>query len=441
MNKERGKVERWLAFKCCRGMARATFLKQQSLLPPFFSPCTLFVMQHIIFRFWLVLAVAGAPFGEILLAQTNLSITAHAKAQYKVALQAVAQAQRKNPKWVSPRSLRDDTLFMVSPRDWTSGFFAGNLWYLYELTGSKKWKRQAQAFTSPLESEKTNGTTHDLGFKMYGSFGNGYRLTKDPHYRDVLIQSARTLATRFNPQVGCLRSWDHSRDKWDFSVIIDNMMNLELLFWAFRETKDSALYKIAVSHANTTMENHFRPDYSSYHVIGYDPKTGEVKQRHTHQGYSHESAWSRGQSWGLYGFTMCFRETGNRAYLTHAQHIARFLLNHPNLPADLVPYWDYNAPDIPKAPRDASAAAVMAAALYELSTYVPDSATQYVAAADKIIQSLTTHYRTAPGTHYGFLLKHSTGHLPGKHEIDVPLVYADYYYLEALLRQQRLRKR
>ena len=372
-------------------------------------------------------------------AQKRLSDIEQAKAQFTYAFDEIAKSKARDPKVVSPRSVREDTLFMVPSRDWTSGFFAGNLWYLYELTQDKKWMQQAQAFTAPLEREKTNGTTHDMGFKMYCSFGNGYRLTKDPNYKAILLESARTLATRFNPTVGSLRSWDHSRDKWDFPVIIDNMMNLELLFWAFKQTNDSLFYKVAVAHANTTMKNHYRPDYSSYHVIDYDVKTGQVTKRNTHQGYSHESAWARGQSWGLYAFTMCYRETGNKAYLTHAENIANFILKHPNLPSDLVPYWDYNAPDIQNAPRDVSAASLMASAFYELSTLVLAKASFYKSTADKIMNSLSTKYRAEPMTNKGFLLTSSTGHLPNKHEINVPIVYADYYYLEALLRKKKLK--
>ncbi|HOY21343.1 MAG TPA: glycoside hydrolase family 88 protein [Haliscomenobacter sp.] len=373
-------------------------------------------------------------------AQPKLPPLDHATLQFKLALKAIDQAKTKNANLVSPRSLREDTLFMVPSRDWTSGFFAGNLWYLYELSGDQFWQQKAREFTAHIEREKTNGTTHDMGFKMYCSFGNGYRLSKDPQYRDILLQSARTLSTRFNEKIGCLRSWDHSTDKWAFPVIIDNMMNLELLFWAFKQTQDSLFYKVAVSHANTTMSNHFRPDYSSYHVVGYDVKTGQAIQKNTHQGYSHESAWARGQSWGLYAYAMCYRETGKTAYLQHAENIAQFILNHPNLPKDLVPYWDFNAPDIPNAPRDASAAALMASAFYELGTLVPAKAKFYHQTADKILQNLTKKYRSAPNTHAGFLLTQSTGHLPGKHEINVPIVYADYYYLEALLRKKNLRK-
>jgi unsaturated chondroitin disaccharide hydrolase len=365
-------------------------------------------------------------------------IIEQAAIQFNYAFEEIAKAKAKNPIAVSPRSMRADTLFMVPAKDWTSGFFAGNLWYMYELTNDKKWLQRAQEFTAPIENQKMDSTTHDLGFKLYCSFGNGYRLTKTPQYRDVLLQSARTLTTRFNEKVGSLRSWDHHKEVWQFPVIIDNMMNLELLFWAFKETKDSTFYKVAVSHANTTMKNHYRVDFSSYHVVDYDEKTGQVTKKNTHQGFSHESAWARGQAWGLYAFTMCYRETGDKKYLQHAENIANFILKHPNLPTDLVPYWDYNAPEIPNAPRDVSAAALMASAFYEMSTLIPEKSEFYRKTADKIMASIAEKYTAAPKTNKGFLLTNSTGHLPDKTEINVPIVYADYYYLEALLRKKNL---
>jgi unsaturated chondroitin disaccharide hydrolase len=360
--------------------------------------------------------------------------------QLKYSLSEVAKAKVRYPKVVSPRSMRDDTLFMVPSKDWTSGFYAGNLWYTYELTNDEFWKQKAIEFTAPIENEKNDKTTHDLGFKLYCSFGNGYRLSSNPAYKEILLQSARTLCTRYNPIVGSMRSWDHSTDKWAFPVIIDNMMNLDLLFWAFKQTQDSLFYNVAINHANTTMKNHFREDYSSYHVIDYDAKTGKVTKKNTHQGYSHESAWARGQAWALYGFSMCYRETGNKVYLKQAEKIAEFLLNHPNLPKDLIPYWDFNAPNIPNAPRDVSAATIMASALYEMSIQVSEKNKYYREIADRIMDNVKNNYMCKPKTNGGFLLNNSTGHLPGNHEINVPIVYADYYYLEALLRKRILDK-
>jgi unsaturated chondroitin disaccharide hydrolase len=371
-------------------------------------------------------------------AQKLNKVFSDAEKQTRVMLKEIPAAQAGKSELVSPRTLDKGNLRLVQSRDWTSGFFPGVLWFLYEYTGNNEWLPLAKSYTANIEKEKWNGGTHDMGFKIYCSFGTGYRLTNDQQYRDVIIQSARTLSTRFNKTIGCLRSWDHNKDKWDFPVIIDNMMNLELLFAATKLTGDSSFYKIAVSHANTTMKNHFRPDYSSYHVIDYDSTTGNVRKKNTHQGYSHESAWSRGQAWALYGYTMCYRETKDPAYLQQAENIAKYMFTHKNMPSDLVPYYDFDAPGIPNEPRDASAAAVSASGLYELSTYSKNGK-QYRKWADKICESLTKNYRSPIGENKGFLLLHSTGSKPGNSEVDVPLSYADYYYLEALLRSRKLK--
>lgn len=317
---------------------------------------------------------------------------------------------------------------------WVSGFYPGTLLYLYEQTKDPVLYKETERILKVLEKEKDNKTTHDLGFMMYCSFGLANEIKPKPAYRDILITSAKSLASRFNPTVGCIQSWDSKSD--DFLVIIDNMMNLELLFWATRATGDSSYYKIAVTHANTTMKNHFRPDYSSYHVVNYNAKTGAVQQRRTDQGYADESAWARGQAWGLYGYTLMYRETKDQKYLDQANHIARFILDHPNLPADKIPYWDFNAPNIPNALRDASAAAVMASAFLELSKYNGKPAKQeYFKTAEKMIQILSSpKYKAAPGTNGGFILMHGVGHMPKKSEVDVPLTYGDYYYIEALKR-------
>jgi hypothetical protein len=360
------------------------------------------------------------------------------ESQMDYALRESSRVASRNSDKVSPRTVRNDSLILVASKDWCSGFFPGGLWYLYELTGNKKWAAQAENYTLPLEKEKMNAGTHDMGFKMFTSFGNGLRLTNNATYRDILIQSARTNIKRFNPITGVIRSWDHSRDKWANPVIIDNMMNLELLFWAFKETKDSAFYKVAVSHANTTMKNHFRPDFSSYHVIDYDVQTGAVVKKNTHQGYAHASAWARGQAWAFYGYTVCYRETGKKEYLNLAENIAQYILNHPRLPSDLVPYWDFDDPKIPHVPRDASAAAITASALYELANLQPYKKNYYQGFADKILASLSSTDYLAPvaSSSHGFLLNHSTGGLPNGFEIDAPIVYADYYFLEALVRQK-----
>jgi len=363
-----------------------------------------------------------------------------AAAQTKLMLQEVEKAaSAAKPELISPRTLDNGKLKLVASRDWTSGFFPGVLWYLDEYYKTDEWKTAARKFTTFIEKEKTNGTTHDMGFKVFCSVGNAFRLTGSAHDKAVIIEAAKTLSTRFNPKTGVILSWDHSRDKWVNPVIIDNMMNLELLFEATKLTGDSSFYKIAVSHANTTMKNHFRSDFSSYHVIDYDPNTGAVLKKNTHQGYNHESAWARGQAWGLYGYSMCYRYTKNPIYLKQAENIAKFIFDHPNMPKDLVPYWDFNAPQIPNEPRDASAAAVMASGLYELSRY-SNQGSDYYKKANQILKSLSTNYIAPIGTAKGFVLLHSTGSKPSNSEVDVPLNYADYYYLEALLRYKNYKK-
>jgi len=361
----------------------------------------------------------------------------HAEKQLSIAIETADSAMSvrwaKGDTVVAPRRVENGKYIMTKAKAWTSGFFPGCLWYMYEYTGKKEWKEAAAMFTSYLEKERLNTTTHDTGFKMYCSYGNGYRLTGDPAYRDILIESAYTLSTRFNPNVGCTLSW--SWTKWDFPVIIDNMMNLELLFFAARETGDRSLYDMAVSHSMTTMKNHFREDNSTWHVLDYNPETGEVQGRYTWQGYNDDSTWSRGEAWALYGFTMCYRETGIEDFLGQARKVARYVLDSPTLPEDMVPYYDYDDPRIPDCPRDVSAAAVMASAFYELCTLDADNAEEYKAAADTMVESLYG-YREGPGSRFGFVLDHSTG--AANAEIDVPLIYADYYYLEALLRKMKI---
>lgn len=359
---------------------------------------------------------------------------ADAAKQTDVLIRNVDSARKIKPAQVSPRTVENGQFKMVVSRDWTSGFFPAELWYFYQYTKDKKWLELAKRYTEDIKKEQFNKGTHDLGFMVFCPFGNGYRLTGDPAYREVIIQAAKSLSTRFNAKAGVIKSWDHNGDKWKYPVIIDNMMNLELLFEATKFTGDSSFYKIAVSHANTTMKNHFRPDFSSWHVIDYDTLTGNVRNKLTAQGYSNESAWARGQAWGLYGYTLCYRYTKNPVYLKQAEAIAKFILNNPTQNKDLVPYWDYNAPNIPNAPRDASAAAITASAFYELANY--SKADKYKELADKILTSLTNSYRSPIGKNYGFILEHSTGHLPAKSEIDVPINYADYYYLEALWRSK-----
>jgi uncharacterized protein YyaL (SSP411 family) len=336
-----------------------------------------------------------------------------------------------------PRTFEHGKLVTVIDRDWTVGFFPGSLWYLFEATDDATWRTSAQKFTALLISEQDNTRTHDVGFILYCSFGNGYRLTGDPTYRAVLLKGASSLSTRYSPAVQSIKSWDRPATMFTFPVIIDNMMNLELLLWAAREGGETRFRDIAVAHADTTLKNHFRPDNSSFHVVDYDGATGRVLRRITHQGVADSSAWARGQAWGLYGYTVMYRETRDDRYLAQAEKIAAFIIDHPRLPADKVPYWDFDAPGIPNVPRDSSAAAVMSSALLELAGLTRDAAAaaRYVELAEAQVRSLCSpEYLAEPGTNGGFLLKHATGNHPKNSEIDTPLNYADYYFLEALLR-------
>ncbi|MFH0757213.1 MAG: glycoside hydrolase family 88 protein [Bacteroidota bacterium] len=337
-----------------------------------------------------------------------------------------------------PRTINEDgTLSVVPGGDWTSGFYPGVLWYMYELTGDTVWKGRAVQYTETLEEQQYNGSDHDVGFRMFCSYGNALHHTGNEDYIPVLIQSAKTLTGRYYESVGCIRSWDFNDSVWQCPVIIDNMMNLELLFWASEQTGDPVYRTMAVSHALTTMKHHFREDYSSVHVVDYDTITGEVRQRNTHQGWSDESAWARGQAWGLYGFTMTYRYTQDARFLHQAEKIAGFLL--ARLPEDGVPYWDFDAPGIPEEPRDVSAAAIISSALYELSTYSEKGA-EYKSEADRILENIWTGYRCAKDENLGFILDHSVGSKPGNSEVNVPLIYADYYFLEALSRKRSLEK-
>ncbi len=351
--------------------------------------------------------------------------------QLKVLAEAIPESR-------VPRSWpnKEGGYWMVNYHDWTCGFPAGSFWLMYEMTGDEYWKEAALENMLKLDGVQYKTNTHDLGFMVFCSYGNALRLTGNEEYKDVILQASESLLTRFNPTVGCIKSWDHG--DWDFPVIVDNMMNLEMLFWTSEVTGDPKYRDVAVSHADVTLENHYRNDWSSYHVVGFDTITGQAAVKQTHQGLYDESAWGRGQSWGFYGYSMCYRETGDEKYLVAAEKIGDFILE--NLPEDMVSYWDFNDPEIPNTHRDASAAAIMASAFYELSTFSEKGET-YLEAANKIMKSLTSEkYRAKDGSNGGFLLKHSVGHKPANSEVDVAINYADYYYLEALKRQQELKK-
>ena len=327
---------------------------------------------------------------------------------------------------------------LVGPGDWTSGFVAGSFWLIYEHTQDAAFRSAAEARTAALAGEQNTKSHHDLGFQFMSSYGNGYRLTKNTAYPAVLKTAADSLSTRFSSTVGAIRSWDFGT--WDFPVIIDNMMNLKLLFHVAEATGDVAYADRATTHAATTLANHFRADHSSFHLVDYEPSTGAVVAKQTRQGLRDDSEWARGQAWGLYGFTEVHGETGRADFLMQAENIARLIIEHPSLPADKVPYWDYDAPNQASTPRDASAAAITASALLELAHYATEpNAARYTGFALDILRSLSSPaYAAAVGENSHFLLKHSVGSMPEDSEIDVALNYADYYYLEALLRCQAL---
>lgn len=324
--------------------------------------------------------------------------------------------------------------------DWCSGFFPGSLCYLYQLTNDKSWLLQSKRFTEALDSIQYLTWHHDVGFMIGSSYLNIYRLNPNKAYKKAIIQTAKSLCTRFRKKAGVIQSWNvdrgwQSKRGWTCPVIIDNMMNLELLFEATRLSGDSTYWKVAVSHANKTLENQFRKDGSCYHVVDYDPNNGAVLHRQTAQGYADNSAWARGQAWAVYGYTVCYRYTHDRKYLDQAVKTLNFVMQNPNLPEDLIPYWDFDAPNIPNEPRDASSAACIASALYEMNNYLPDNG--YTSLADRIIRSLSSpEYRAPLGKNGCFLLMHSVGSIPHNNEIDVPLNYADYYFLEALTRRK-----
>ncbi|WP_276500176.1 glycoside hydrolase family 88 protein [Terrimonas pollutisoli] len=332
----------------------------------------------------------------------------------------------------------------VNYRDWTSGFWPGILWYACEYSNDDKWKKEAARFSSVLKPLVDSAAIdHDLGFQFFCSIGNGYRLTKDSSYKTILLRAADTLARLYNSKAGTILSWPREVPGVDWplrhNTIMDNMINLELLFWASKNGGSKNLYDIAVKHAETTMQNHFRDDYSSYHVVVYDTATGKKIKGTTHQGYNDSSMWARGQSWAIYGYTMVYRETKDPKFLDFAQNVTDVYLQ--SLPDDLIPYWDFNDPAIPNAPKDASAACVVASALLELSTLVnnENKSKLYRNKAEAMLKALSSSNYQSGDANNAFLL-HSTGHKPNGGEIDASIIYADYYYIEALLRLKRLQE-
>jgi unsaturated chondroitin disaccharide hydrolase len=335
-----------------------------------------------------------------------------------------------------PRSTRADGTWQTTDASgWTSGFFAGCLWLMYDFSRDPFYAQAARRWTESLSDMQYFAGSHDVGFMVFTSFGNGFRLTSAPHDIDVLLQSATTLTKRYSPTVGCIKSWDIR--KWEYPVIIDNMMNLELLFWAADHGGTQAMRDIVISHATKTLQNHFRPDGSTYHVVDFDTSTGAVRSRGTHQGAGDESVWARGQAWAIYGFTMAYRYTRDKRYLEAARKAADWYLD--NLPDGMIPYWDFLAPSIPDEPHDASAAAITASALCELAGFCNDQdvrARYHDAARDILLVLCRRPFLATESLSHG-ILNHCVGNKPGASEIDVSLIYADYYFIEGLLRYLR----
>lgn len=411
-------------------------------------------MKKILFVCLLCVAAfltALAPPDEALFINSNLDL---ARVQVELMIKAMQEKEGY------PRTINaDGNMVTTNMYDWTPGFFPGSLWYIYEHSADTALKAQAIRWTEQLEPLKFFTEHHDLGFMMYCSYGNAYRLTGKAQYKENLIQAARSLSTRFDPTVGCIKSWNnfrswHGNKVYQYPVIIDNVMNLELLFFATRVSGDSSFYRTAIAHADNTLKHQFRKDYSSYHVVCYDPVSGAVEGRETAQGLADNSTWARGQAWAIYGYTMIYRETGDPRYLKAAKGMADYFINHKNLPADKIPYWDLNMGQEGYKPgvnsyalkdtgtyRDASAAAIIASALLELSTYTGKESKKYKGVGVQLLKTLASPaYRSEPGTNGNFLIKHCVGSIPHQAEIDKPLVYADYYFLEGLHRYKQLLK-
>jgi len=380
---------------------------------------------------------------------------AHSEAEKKMAIIVDASLKRAREQSIQmAKSLENDSLALPKTFEygvlktsksswWCSGFFPGVLWYLYENEPSAEMQKYAEMYTKRVEREKYTTNNHDVGFIIYCSFGNGLRLMGTESYKEVILKASKSLITRYNEKLGLIRSWDSKNKGWQYPVIIDNMMNLEMLLWATKYTGDKNFQRIAVNHADRTMAEHFRPDHSCYHLVDYDTITGKARKKQTVQGYSDNSAWARGQGWALYGYSMMYRETGDKRYLKQAEDVAKYLINHPNMPKDGIPYWDFNDPKIPNAPRDASAGAIYASALIQLSGQTSNKAwaKKYIAMAETEIRALSSpEYLAESGSNGNFVLKHSVGHLTINSEVDVPLTYADYYFIEALTRYKNYLK-
>jgi len=323
---------------------------------------------------------------------------------------------------------------------WCSGFWPGILWMDYANTGDEKIRQMAEGYTESLHNIAFQPVyDHDIGFLLFSSYGKGYQLTHNKEYKKVILAAADSLATLFNPIVGTIMSWPREVDNrhWPHNTIIDNMINLDLMFWAAQNGGNKLLYDVAVTHAMTTMKNHFRPDGSCYHVAVYDTLDGHFIKGVTHQGYADNSMWARGQAWAIYGYTMVYRYTGKEVFLDFAQKATDVYLRRLGN-TDLIPKWDFDDPST-TASKDASAACVVADALLELQGYVGGKkGERYKDLAINMLRQLSTEEYQSRDKNVSFLM-HSTGNHPSNSEIDASIIYADYFYLEALLRAKNLK--
>ena len=388
-------------------------------------------------RVLLVIAIMATGIGLFAQSNSNAVLKKQIAANLSLAVEQYQILHRNVAADRMPQNFDINTGKMVTSNTkwWCAGFFPGTLWYLYDYSKNTNIQKIAEERLNLMEPEKHFTGNHDLGFMMYCSYGNAYRVTKNDKYKKIIDTAAMSLASRFRPKIQSIQSWDSSKN-FKCAVIVDNMMNLELLTWVSNNGGDPRFGEIARIHANTTIERQFRPDNAAYHVLDYSLATGTLLKKTTWQGYSDSSAWSRGQGWAVYGYTMMYRLTKDEKYKEQANKIAAFILNHPRYPKDGIPYWDFDAPNIPNALRDASAGAIMASAFIELSGYVTGPLKQkYKKASETILTSLSSpEYLATKGTNGGFLLKHSVGALPLKGEVDMALTYADYYFVEAMLR-------
>ena len=323
---------------------------------------------------------------------------------------------------------RTGTWQTLTAKAWTSGFFPGSLWLAYRRTGRPAFKTEARAWTHALAGQARDTSTHDIGFQIMSSFGNGYGITHDKAYKQTILRAASSLATRYDPTVGAIRSWGARGNTQHFKVIIDNLMNLQLLFWASAHGGRRAWKQIATRHALTTATHFVRADGSVIHLVDFDPTTGAVLGTANPQGYTTDSTWSRGQAWAVFGFATAYAATGNTRLLSAARRTADYFLTE--LPAACVPYWDFDAPDIPDAPTDTSAAAIAAAGLLHLARLDPDAdrRKRYAMGASRILSSLATHYVADQGQ---ATLTGSVATL-GVAPPDIGTAYGDYYLFQAV---------